>query len=190
VVEEGVRALTSVPWPVGGAVIGAAIGAIVAVVGTHLEQRVRQRQRDIKVRDALWRLVRTEMFVNSSSLQELSEYESPMNFLSQQLELPLSVKTWEDTRVRLAELLPREHLYYLLSYYVNVQSLLEDIRAMRIENENPELDPARKTFLEQVLVRKSNYLLRDGDDATVHLNRLVGEPQIKRGGWHKAPEDA
>jgi hypothetical protein len=89
------RADSSVAWSDLG--IGSLVGALVGVVGTHLLHEWREQKRHTNERDALWALVRTEMLFNTAALEMLREY--PTALLSQPLEPPLSVQTWEETRV-------------------------------------------------------------------------------------------
>jgi hypothetical protein len=185
-VQEGPRETETGP-PSSGSELGrlvALVGAaLVGAVGTHLFQQRRERQRSISERDALWTLVRTEMLTNTHALQGADEMlqeasESSvvdLKLLSRRLEQGLSVRTWEDVRVRLAELLSRDDFYLLINYYLNLQGLLEDIAGIRSEPDFPDLDPEDKAFHVAVLASKLRIQREMQGEAILRLDTLTGE---------------
>src|SRR5215207_1894517 len=108
--------------PIVGVFGSLGVGAVIAVIVKHfLRERTDKKLRD-REKEALASLIRIEILINAGSLDFVNEH--PINLLSQQYSPPLTIKTWEDARVRLAQLLPGEDIVPVMNYYSNLQVLL------------------------------------------------------------------
>jgi hypothetical protein len=164
--EDGRRATAKAPSAWADLGIGALGGAVVGALATHFRERAEQKRHE-KEKETLATLVSVEVRANAGSLDFLGEH--PQNLLSERRAPPLAMRTWEDARVRLAQLMPCEDLVPVMNYYLNLQLLLEDAPSMRNTYEDPELPPANRAFLLQQLANRVTLQKQHSENAQAHL---------------------
>jgi hypothetical protein len=167
-VEEGVRGVigeVSVGLAILGVLGSLGVGAAVGAVATHLLRERADKQRNAKEAQALTTLVREEIVINSGELHDLSE--DPNNLWSHGRPPAFKVKTWEDARVRLAQLMPKEDLTPVMNYYINLQGLLEDLENVP----NMRRDKENEDFVKAVIAAKRDHLTRLQGEAVSQLEK-------------------
>jgi hypothetical protein len=156
---------------------GAAVGA---AVNHFLHERTERKQSE-REKEALAILIRTEILVNAGSLDFLLDH--PHNLLAQEYSPPLTSKTWQDARVRLAQLLPGKDLVVVMTYYTNLQMLLEDLPIMRSSRELVEKDQRAMAFMAQQLGKTLDVIKKSAEEAQARLDEHIPEEM----GFERAP---
>jgi hypothetical protein len=163
----------SVWVPIVGVLGSLGVGSAVGAVVTHLLRERAERERSEQEKQALAILVRTEILINAGSLDFLLEH--PRNLLAQEYSPPLTLRTWEDARVRLAQLLPGKDLVVVMTYYTNLQMVLEDLPSMRSSRERLEIAPHEMAFMEAHLRKRLRIIKSSAGEAQARLEKHIPE---------------
>jgi hypothetical protein len=157
--------------PIISAVGSLGIGAFVGALANHLLHERTERGKNEKEKQALAILLRTEILGNDGSLQFLLAH--PRNLVAEEYSPPLTLKTWEDARVRLAQLLPGKDLVVVMNYYNNLHELLDDLPAIRSSRKDLEMNPDEMYFMEQKLTERLIVVEDAAKKAERHLDMHI-----------------
>jgi hypothetical protein len=105
------------------------IGALVGAVMTHLLRERAERRREEREREGLLRLVLSETRHNQDLLYrtyvDLSKIEdSALLRALAPIDL-FKLDTWNDTRIRLAQLVPSDEFSHLATHYMDLQAAID-----------------------------------------------------------------
>lgn len=151
------------------------VGALVGAVVTHLLREWTESRREAREREGLLRLILSESRHNQKLLyrtyMDLAKIEdSALLRALAPIDL-FKLDTWNETRIRLAQLLPSGEFSYLATYYMDLQAAIDAAHTTDRMLGPPreivgrELDSAEDSRL-QVVVVLARYL---GDAAKDNL---------------------